>query len=236
MRGVFRGRRGERDRPRSRRRLGLRRPVARVRSRRGRQLPLARDAPADGTRGFVTVDDLDAKLWLGDTRESVARRGSSARSTRLGRCATHGLRLRGRADPDARRRDRSPARARATPSRSSRSSTARPAEWGEPRRATERAAVLELLARAPRVHAGGRVRRHRASGCEHPGRHTLEAALRELDRPWAGGPFSEPAREGLARHASGSPSCSRWPTASPPTSQDAARRGSSRTASRTPAT
>src|SRR5512133_885698 len=27
---------------------------------------------ADGTRGFVTVDDLDGKLWLGDTRESVA--------------------------------------------------------------------------------------------------------------------------------------------------------------------
>src|SRR5882724_5240137 len=25
----------------------------------------------DGTRGFVTVDDLDGKLWLGDTRASV---------------------------------------------------------------------------------------------------------------------------------------------------------------------
>src|SRR5207237_10322167 len=25
----------------------------------------------EGTRGFVTVDDLDQKPWLGDTRESV---------------------------------------------------------------------------------------------------------------------------------------------------------------------
>ncbi|MDP9262595.1 MAG: hypothetical protein M3O89_11575, partial [Actinomycetota bacterium] len=25
----------------------------------------------EGTRGFVTVDDLDQKAWLGDTRESV---------------------------------------------------------------------------------------------------------------------------------------------------------------------
>ena len=38
-------------------------------------------------------------------------------------------------------------------------------------------------------------------GLHIPGRHVLEAALRELDRPWTGGPLSEPAREGLARHA-----------------------------------
>jgi spectinomycin phosphotransferase len=34
-----------------------------------------------------------------------------------------------------------------------------------------------------------------------PGRPRLEAALRDVGRTWAGGPFSEPARQALARHA-----------------------------------
>ncbi len=36
-----------------------------------------------------------------------------------------------------------------------------------------------------------------------PGRAGLEAALGELDRPWTGGPFAEPARRLLARHGAG---------------------------------
>jgi spectinomycin phosphotransferase len=35
-----------------------------------------------------------------------------------------------------------------------------------------------------------------------PGRRHLEAALHELNQAWSGGPFSEPARHALARHAS----------------------------------
>ena len=35
-----------------------------------------------------------------------------------------------------------------------------------------------------------------------PGRPRLEAALGEVSRTWVGGPFSEPARQALARHAS----------------------------------
>jgi spectinomycin phosphotransferase len=39
-------------------------------------------------------------------------------------------------------------------------------------------------------------------GLELPGRHHLEAALRELNETWVGGPYSEPARQALAEHAS----------------------------------
>ena len=35
-----------------------------------------------------------------------------------------------------------------------------------------------------------------------PGRGRLEAALRELNQTWSGGPLSEPARKLLAPHAS----------------------------------
>jgi spectinomycin phosphotransferase len=35
-----------------------------------------------------------------------------------------------------------------------------------------------------------------------PGRPELEAAVDDLDEPWSGGPFSERARQALARHAS----------------------------------
>jgi spectinomycin phosphotransferase len=41
----------------------------------------------------------------------------------------------------------------------------------------------------------------RSAGLELPGRHQLEAGLRELHGRWSGGPFAEPAREALARHA-----------------------------------
>lgn len=60
-----------------------------------------------------------------------------------------------------------------------------------------RSAVLGLLARlhgaTPQV-AGVPVH-----DPELPGRPALEAALEELDRPWTGGPYAEPAREELSR-------------------------------------
>ena len=152
----------------------------------------------DGTRGFVTVDDLDGKLWLGDTRASVLegleRAFDTARALR-----DHGL-------PFV-----------AAPIATSRGKTLRPlgarhavalfpfvdgevSSYGE-HSAAGRAAVLELLAR---LHEAGSAVASRAStaGLQITGRRQLEAALNELDRPWAGGPFSEPAREALARQAS----------------------------------
>jgi spectinomycin phosphotransferase len=66
----------------------------------------------------------------------------------------------------------------------------------------ERLALIEMLARL-----------HGATACLRtvaPARHLtpaslpgLRAALSELGRPWAGGPYSESARQFLARHAAG---------------------------------
>lgn len=152
----------------------------------------------DGTRRFVTVDDLDGKLWLGDTRESVRAGLGQAFDTARVLC-DHGLTF------------------VAAPIATSRGKTLRPlgprhavalfpfvdgetTAWGE-HSAEGRMAVLELLAR---LHGSTQVAASTAAtaGLQIGGRRLLEAALQEIDRPWAGGPFSEPAREALARHAS----------------------------------
>jgi spectinomycin phosphotransferase len=152
----------------------------------------------NGARGFVTVDDLDGKLWLGDTRESVAaaleRAFATARALR-----DHGLHF--VAAPF-------PARDGETVRRLGPRHTValfafvdgEPGQWGE-HDAAERPAVLEVLAR---LHASTQAVATTAFGIglEIAGRHQLERGLAELDRPWAGGPFSEPARHGLTRHAS----------------------------------
>jgi spectinomycin phosphotransferase len=65
----------------------------------------------------------------------------------------------------------------------------------------ERAAVVALLAElhraTPAVAATAR-----SVGLELPGRAHIEAALRDVDEPWAGGPLSEPARDAFAGRVS----------------------------------
>ncbi len=65
----------------------------------------------------------------------------------------------------------------------------------------DRLALIDMLARlhnaTPQVTRTAPVRRP-----ELPVRPVLEAALGELSQPWRGGPYSEPARKLLARHAS----------------------------------
>jgi spectinomycin phosphotransferase len=65
----------------------------------------------------------------------------------------------------------------------------------------ERAAVLTMLAELHQATAAvaSVVRR---IDLELPGRRELEAGLQELNQTWSGGPFSEPARQALAGHAS----------------------------------
>ena len=60
--------------------------------------------------------------------------------------------------------------------------------------------VASLLAE---LHLATRVveARARSRGVGFPERTHIEAGLRELDRPWAGGPFAEPARHALAGSA-----------------------------------
>jgi aminoglycoside phosphotransferase (APT) family kinase protein len=73
-------------------------------------------------------------------------------------------------------------------------------EWSTPQTKAHRDGVLGLLAE---LHAATDVVRGIA-GVEDfalDRRRHIEAALRELDQPWAGGPYAEPARDLLAAHA-----------------------------------
>jgi spectinomycin phosphotransferase len=84
-----------------------------------------------------------------------------------------------------------------------------PGRWGEPLPAPERDELLAMLAALHRVDPAVRLPRSGPelprSGPELPRsglglswRGELEEALRDLARPWAGGPFAEPARALLA--------------------------------------
>ena len=150
----------------------------------------------EGTRGFVTVDDLDRKPWLGDTRESAfdgLRRAFDAavalRDAGLGFVVapiptSHGETVR-RIGP--------------------RYTLAlfpfvngQAGRFGEYDKA-ERAAILAMFAELHRATPPMSARR---IDLELPGGHELESALRELNQPWSGGPLSKPARELLAPNAS----------------------------------
>jgi spectinomycin phosphotransferase len=150
------------------------------------------------TRGFVTVDDLDRKPWLGDTRsstfEGLERSFETAVALRdgglgfvLAPILTHAGEAVRRIGP--------------------RYSVAlfpfvdgRTGRWSHDT-TEERAAVLEMLAElhgatpavasiANRVNLGV------------PGRRDLDAAFEDFDGTWLGGPFSEPARQAIAARRS----------------------------------
>ncbi len=151
-----------------------------------------------GGRGFVTVDDLDHKSWLGDTRELVFAGLQCVFDTALA------LRETGLDFVVA----PTPARDGGTVRRVGPRYAialfpfvdAESTEWGRHESPEERAVLVALLAElhqaTPAVASIART-----TGLELPGRQHLEAGLRELSAPWSGGPFSEPAREALARHA-----------------------------------
>jgi spectinomycin phosphotransferase len=155
-------------------------------------------ADAAGQQRFVTVDDLGEKGWLGDTRDAVfegleaamdtalalRRQGalhfvvapmetlSGATLHRLG--SRHAVAVFPFLDGDSGR-------------------------WGEVMSDEERAALVDMLAALHRCTPLAT----RASPWRVgiPGRRALEAALGELDDPWLGGPYSEPARDLVARGA-----------------------------------
>ena len=151
------------------------------------------------TRGFATVDDLDQKPWLGDTRDSVF----------------DGLR---RAfDTAAALRDRGlgfvvapiPTRHGETVRRVGPRHTIAlfpfvdglAGRFGHYDSADTRAAIVTMLAElhtaTPAVSSIAR-----RFALELPGRHHLAAALQEVNQTWLGGPLSEPARHALASGAS----------------------------------
>jgi spectinomycin phosphotransferase len=64
----------------------------------------------------------------------------------------------------------------------------------------ERRALVAMLAQLHRAPVVGSLTKR--VDLELPGRRRLQAALRELNQTWSGGPLSEPARKLLAPHAS----------------------------------
>src|SRR5438477_177813 len=75
-----------------------------------------------------------------------------------------------------------------------------PADFGDELTAGDRLVLVGMLAR---LHGATGVARRTAParGPVTASRPVLEAALGELGQPWHGGPYSEPARRLLARHA-----------------------------------
>jgi len=150
----------------------------------------------EGTRGFVTVDDLDRKPWFGETRESVFEGLTGAFDTAVA-LRDGGLDFVVAPIPA----DSGETVLRVGP----RYTVAlfpfvdgQPGLFGQYEPA-ERAATLGMLAELHRASPPVSARR---IDLELPGRRELESALRELNQPWSGGPLSEPARELLAGHAS----------------------------------
>jgi spectinomycin phosphotransferase len=148
-----------------------------------------------GERHWVTVDDLDGKEFLGETRDVVLDRLRRAFDTACALCAG-GLEFVVAPVP-------------APGGESVRRMGGRYAvtvfpfvevpagQFGQRRTPAERAAVVDALVRLHRApSAAARVARPDVAY-----RACLERALAELDRPWASGPYAEPARIRLTRHA-----------------------------------
>ena len=153
-----------------------------------------------GVRGFVTVDDLDQKAWLGDTRDVAfdGLRCAFDTSVALQDAGVHFVvaPLPTRDGESLRRLD-------------SRYAIALfPFVEGEAGQFgyfedddDGRRAVVAMLAELHQATAaaGSAVR---TAGLDLPGRHHLEAALLDVDEPWTGGPLSEPARDAVRESAS----------------------------------
>ncbi len=72
-------------------------------------------------------------------------------------------------------------------------------DWGDEMPERDRLAVIDILATLHNATPLAR-RTARTRSPDLAGRPALEAALGELSQPWGGGPYSEPARQLLARH------------------------------------
>jgi spectinomycin phosphotransferase len=146
-----------------------------------------------GRRWFVTVDDLDDKPWLGDSRPAVMAGLRSAMDTALSLRRDAGLEFVLAPVPGcdgAPVRPLGPRHAVAVFPFLSGS----PGRFGEVLPACERTVLVDMLAALHRSAMAAALRP--AIGL--PRRETLEAALGDLGRPWRAGPFAEPARTLLA--------------------------------------
>jgi hypothetical protein len=161
----------------------------------------------EGTRGFVTVDDLDRKPWLGDTRDSVFDGLRRAFDTAVA-LRDSGLAFVVAPIPTSRGETVRRIGPRHTialfpflDGQAGRNGNPSPSPFPHYDTADERAAVVTMLAElhdaTPAVDSVAR-----RIDLDLPGRRLLESGLQEVEQTWSGGPFSEPARRALASHAS----------------------------------
>ena len=148
-----------------------------------------------GQRRFVTVDDLDAKAWLGRTRPAVfaGLRAAMDAAVTLRREAALGFVVAPVPALDGETVRPLGARHAVTVFPFLRGAAGR---WGEALPAPGRDELAAMLAALHRADPAA----IRLPRCETalPRRDDLETALRELGQPWYGGPFAEPARQLLA--------------------------------------
>jgi spectinomycin phosphotransferase len=151
-------------------------------------------AQAGDRRWFVTCDDLDTKPWLGSDRASVFGGLLAAYGTAMD------LRASGLPFVVAPRATDAGAPAERVDERHSVSvfdyTEGEPGRWGRPVELSTRRDLVTMLGRLHRATPPGRALPRRS--LELPGRRGLEEALDDLDRPWDGGPLSEPLRHELA--------------------------------------
>jgi spectinomycin phosphotransferase len=152
-----------------------------------------------GTRGFVTVDDLEQKPWLGNTREAAFDGLMRAFGTAVAlRDAGLGFVVAPIVTSDGEAVRRIGARHTVALFPFVEGQAGRFGEYGTPE---ERAAVVTMFAQLHQATSAVESIARRID-LQLPGRGYLETGLQEVNQPWSGGPFSEPAREALARHAS----------------------------------
>ena len=148
-----------------------------------------------GEQWFVTVDDLDDKGWLGRTRPAVFAGLRAALDASVTLRREVGLRFVAAPVPALDGRS-------VRPLGDAHTVAVFPflhgsgGEWDKPLTAPDLDELVAMLAALHRVDPAAVRLQRREVELSWP--DDLELALRELGRPWTGGPFAEPARELLA--------------------------------------
>ena len=152
-----------------------------------------------GNRRFATVDDLDQKAWLGDTRDAsfdgLRRAFDTALALRRAGLQFVVAPIPTRTGESLERLDARYALALFPHVDGEAGEFGWIEDVGDRRKVVAMLAELHLATAA----AGSAVRN---VGLELPGRHLLDTALLERDQAWSGGPFSEPARAAISAAAS----------------------------------
>ena len=148
-----------------------------------------------GEQWFVTVDDLDDKGWLGRTRPAVFAGLRAALDASVTLRREIGLRFVAAPVPALDGRS-------VRPLGDAHTVAVFPflhgsgGEWDKPLTAPDLDELVAMLAALHHVDPAAVRLQRREVELSWP--DDLELALRELGRPWTGGPFAEPARELLA--------------------------------------